>query len=138
MQVKFKKLHENASAPWRNSEDDAGFDLTAVEIERTGDILTIHTGIAVEIPKGFMGLLFPRSSIYKTSLALTNSVGVIDCNYRGEIMCKFRVINESSVYSIGDRCCQLIIQECPKVNFIESETLSETSRNTGGFGSSGK
>ena len=139
MQIHYKFINKNTqSKPFRADEGSAGFDLYAVDIEEKNEILTVHTGIAVEIPYGYAGFLFPRSSIYKTGLSLANSVGVIDSSYRGEIMCKFRIINKDSpMYKIGERCCQLIILPVPNVDYVETDELTETSRGVGGFGSSG-
>lgn len=154
MKVNFKKLNPLASIPLRSKEGDAGYDMTAVDIELKDNILTVHTGIAIEIPRGYAGFLFPRSSICKTDLSLTNSVGVIDSNYRGEIMCKFRINdtvieqnndnlyiinsrNKPRLYSVGDRCCQLIILPVPDITFEEQSELSSSERGTGGFGSTG-
>lgn len=154
MKVNFKKLNPLASIPSRSKEGDAGYDMTAVDIELKDNILTVHTGIAIEIPRGYAGFLFPRSSICKTDLSLTNSVGVIDSNYRGEIMCKFRINdtvieqnndnlyiinsrNKPRLYSVGDRCCQLIILPVPDITFEEQSELSSSERGTGGFGSTG-
>lgn len=154
MKVNFKKLNSLASIPSRSKEGDAGYDMTAVDIELKDNILTVHTGIAIEIPRGYAGFLFPRSSICKTDLSLTNSVGVIDSNYRGEIMCKFRINdtvieqnndnlyiinsrNKPRLYSVGDRCCQLIILPVPDITFEEQSELSSSERGTGGFGSTG-
>lgn len=91
MQVKFKKLHPDASVPQKAHPSDAGFDLVATSrvFDEYG-CATYGTGIAVEIPKGYVGLVFPRSSICKQDIFLTNSVGVIDSGYRGEIMAKFK------------------------------------------------
>jgi len=93
--------------------------------------------LAVEIPFGYVGLIFPRSSIYKYDLALTNCVGVIDSGYRGEIMFKFRKTDDffSNHYNIGDRVGQLIIMSYPTIQPIEVEELSATVRGEGGFGS---
>lgn len=138
MQINYKKLNVNAQTPYRADSGSAGFDLTAVDVKIDNDLVTIHTGIAVEIPEGYAGFLFPRSSIYKTSLSLANSVGVIDSSYRGEIMCKFRCNNPNNIYKIGERCCQLIIMQVPNVTYCEQSELSTTTRGNGGFGSSGK
>lgn len=139
MQIHYKFVDKNVqSRPFRADKGSAGFDLYAVDIEEKNGILTVHTGIAVEIPYGYAGFLFPRSSVYKTGLSLANSVGVIDSSYRGEIMCKFRVHDDNaSKYEIGERCCQLVIMPVPDVDYIETEELSETLRGVGGFGSSG-
>lgn len=138
MNINFKKLNQHATIPSRSKEGDAGYDMTATDIEIKDNILTVHTGIAIEIPSGYAGFLFPRSSICKTNLSLTNSVGVIDSNYRGEIMCKFRIHDSSeNIYKVGDRCCQMIIFPVPDVTFVEQKELSSSDRGEGGFGSTG-
>ena len=139
MEINYRFVDKHTQCrPFRADEGAAGFDLYAVNIEEENGILTVHTGIAVEIPFGYAGFLFPRSSVYKTGLSLANSVGVIDSSYRGEIMCKFRVINKDSPkYEIGERCCQLIILPVPHVRYAETDKLSDTSRGVGGFGSTG-
>ena len=146
MKVRIKKLHENAVVPAYAKEGDAGLDFTAVEISKdnVGNI-TYHTGLAVEIPQGYVGLLFPRSSISKKQQFLTNGVGVIDSSYRGEIMAKFKPVMgtyntildlfESNEYQVGDRIVQMIIIPYPQIEFEEVEELSETDRGYGGFGS---
>ena len=135
MKIKIKKLHPSAVLPAYAKLGDAGMDLTAVGIKEAGPYITYHTGLAIEIPKGYVGLLFPRSSVYKTSQTLTNSVGVIDSGYRGEIMMKFtQGINH---YCIGDRIGQIMIIPYPQIEFEEVEKLSETNRGSGGFGSTG-
>ena len=146
MQVKIKKLHEGAKIPSYSKEGDAGLDFTTVEISRdnVGNI-TYHTGLAVEIPQGYVGLLFPRSSISKKQQFLTNCVGVIDSGYRGEIMAKFKPVMgtydtildlfESNEYQVGDRVVQMIILPYPQIEFEEVEELSSSERGHGGFGS---
>ena len=146
MKLKIKKLHEEAKVPSYSKEGDAGLDFTAVEISRdnVGNI-TYHTGLAVEIPQGYVGLLFPRSSISKKQQFLTNCVGVIDSGYRGEIMAKFKPVMgtydtilelfESNEYQVGDRIVQMIIIPYPQIEFEEVEELFETERGNGGFGS---
>ena len=86
MKVKIKKTHPDAIIPKYSKPGDAGLDLTAVECTMTRDVLTCHTGLSIEIPDGYVGLLYPRSSIHKKPLSMANSVGVIDSGYRGEIM----------------------------------------------------
>jgi dUTP pyrophosphatase len=83
-------------------------------------------------------LIFPRSSIYKTSLILSNCVGIIDSGYRGSIMLKFQYIEEGLVYEIGDRVGQIIIIPYPQIEFKEVDELSATERGLGGYGSTGK
>ena len=135
MKVKIRKTREHAIIPKYAKSGDAGLDLTAVDRKVEGMWITYYTGLALEIPKGHVGLLFPRSSVYKTEQRLANSVGVIDSGYRGEIMMKFsRSMNQ---YKIGDRIGQLIIIPYPQVEFEEVEELSETNRGSGGFGSTG-
>jgi|TARA_R110002012_G_scaffold295268_1_gene491720 dUTP pyrophosphatase len=137
MKVKIKKLHKDAVIPKYAKDGDAGMDLTAVEVASDGGTITYKTGIAVEIPRWHVGLLFPRSSVYKTGQRLTNCVGVIDSGYRGEIMMKFTLSPYQREYDIGDRVGQLIIMPYPKIEFEEVEELSETARGNTGYGSTG-
>lgn len=142
MVVKIKKLVENAVIPAYSKKGDAGLDLTAVSKTIDGNSNIVYgTGLAVEIPEGFVGLLFPRSSNSKTDLYLTNHVGVVDSGYRGEIMFKFRPVNGAilgaTVYQVMDRVGQLVIIPYPNIEFEEVTELSTTERNTGGYGSTG-
>ena len=144
MVVKIKKLVENAVIPKYSKPGDAGLDLTAVSktIDENSNIV-YGTGLAVEIPEGFVGLLFPRSSNSKMDLILTNSVGVIDSGYRGEIELRYKLVGNGSTpsivgtYNIGDRVGQLVIIPYPSIEFEEVTELSTTERNTGGYGSTG-
>ena len=141
LKVKFKKLREEAELPEYANPGDAGLDLKATSVEWSKDFhcYVYGTGLAVEIPEGYVGLLFPRSSIRKYGLDLTNCVGVIDSGYRGEIMLTFRPQFEGSgkVYDIGDKICQLIIMPYPIIEPVEATELSETERGENGHGSSG-
>jgi dUTP pyrophosphatase len=168
MKVKIKRLHPDAIIPKYAKKGDAGLDLTAVTIEpSSAGILTVGTGLAVEIPEGYFGMIVPRSSIYKTNSRLVNCVGIIDSGYRGELMFKFEisptsafmvgqmdhlslggksVIREDAVleyvasqvdYEIGDRVGQLLIMPYPAVEFVEGD-LEDSDRGGNGFGSSGK
>lgn len=156
MKVKIKRLHENAVIPKYAKSGDAGLDLTAVSKEYDGDGNTVYsTGLSFEIPEGYLGLLFPRSSNAITDLRLTNSVGVIDSSYRGEVSMKFRndnfagmnsllkndlvngQIGLSNEYEVGDRIGQIIILPYPKIEFEEVDELSTTERGSGGFGHTG-
>lgn len=144
IKVKIKRLSEDSKIPQYAHPTDAGMDLYATEVEYDGrsEIISYGTGIALEIPEGYVGLIFPRSSIYKYDLQLTNSVGVIDSSYRGEIKFKFRATNipismRSNLYNVGDRIGQLIILPYPKVEFEEVDELQSTDRGDGGFGSTG-
>lgn len=140
LNVKVKKLHEDAVIPKYSKEDDAGLDLTVTSIiSNTTFDVTYGFGLAIEIPKGYVGLLFPRSSVYKYELLLSNCVGVIDSGYRGEIMAIFKKEKglDSLAYRVGDRAAQLIILPYPKINLIESDELSNTKRGNDGYGSTG-
>lgn len=142
MQIKFKRLSEKAVVPIRTTVGSAGFDLTSThvttEVSECGQlILVYHTDIAVEIPEGYMGLVFPRSSIYKKSMRLCNCVGIIDSDYRGEINEKFIVTTDviPSLYREGERFAQLVIVPFVAAEFVEAEELSETERGENGYGS---
>ena len=140
MKVKIKKLHKNAVIPKYAKSGDAGMDLTAVDIiENTTFQVTYDLGISVEIPEGFVGLVFPRSSIRNKELILSNSVGVIDSGYRGNIQATFIKTNglDSNKYYVNERVAQLLIIPYPQIEFEEVEELSETERGAGGYGSSG-
>ena len=138
MNVNIKKLHPDAVVPKYAKRGDAGLDLTAVDVIADGATLTYKTGLAVEIPPWHVGLLFPRSSVYKTGQTLTNCVGVIDSGYRGEIMLKYTLSPYAKEYDIGDRVGQLIIMPYPKIHFVEVENLTPTDRGEGGYGSTGR
>lgn len=140
MKIKFKKLHELAVLPSYSKPGDAGLDITTIAAPDVNYLyMEYKTGLSVEIPQGYVGLLFPRSSISKTSLSLTNSVGVIDSGYRGEICFRFKQDRHSPViYNMGDRIGQLIILPFPRIECIEANELSDSERGTGGFGSTNK
>lgn len=140
MKVKIKKIHPDAVIPTYSKAGDAGMDLTAISEKWNEDnsMVTYDTGLAVEIPSGHVGLIFPRSSVSKTTLSLSNCVGVIDSGYRGNIMVKYRYLEEGNVYEVGDRVAQMIILPYPQVEFEEVTELSETDRGEGGFGSTGR
>jgi dUTP pyrophosphatase len=140
MKVLFKKLHPEAAKPKFGKPGDAGADLTATSLDtsRPGQIV-YGTGLAVEIPEGMVGLVFPRSSVRSTTLSMSNSVGVIDSGYRGEIMVTFNMNNTNGAiyYSVGDRIAQLVIVPVPLITYAETQELSETTRGKGGHGSTG-
>lgn len=167
MKVKIKKLHQDGVIPSYAKPGDAGMDLTAVSkiYDRDGNV-SYGTGLAFEIPEGYVGLLFPRSSNSKKDLALCNSIGVIDSGYRGEVFFKFKptpfytadddhahdtdyfgeiVLPQNkdehydgiSEYNIGDRVGQIIIMPYPQIEFEEVNELSSSDRGEGGFGSTG-
>lgn len=141
MQIKFKKLNARAVAPTRKHLGDAGWDLTATSCAFDADGNIVYgTGIAVEIPLGYVGLVFPRSSVAGQNIILTNCVGVIDSGYRGEIMAKFKPLNVVNVkrYAEGERVAQLVIMPIPDVDFTEVDELTASERGAGGYGSTGK
>lgn len=169
MQINIKKLHQNAVIPTYAKPGDAGMDLTATSksYDEHGNVV-YGTGLAFEIPEGYVGLLFPRSSNTKKDLLLGNSVGVLDSGYRGEVVFKFKpsvvyadyttkgeelysltsdlidipTLDGGDIpheqYEVGDRIGQIIVMPYPQVNFIEVDTLQESERGEGGFGSSGQ
>lgn len=143
MNVRIKKLVENAVIPKYAKDGDAGLDLTATSVTDHEQFIEYGTGLAIEIPRGFVGLLFPRSSVTNKDLVLKNSVGVIDSNYRGEIKVRFMDFvrndgEESNVYNAGERVAQLVILALPTIELVEAEELDSTDRAAGGFGSTGK
>lgn len=140
MRVRFKKLHPDAVMPIYGTDYSAGADLTAVSDGIIGaGYIEYKTGLAVEIPEGYVGLLFPRSSVSKTNLVMANSVGVIDADYRGEISVRFKLQRTmGDGYKKGDRVCQMIIVPFPKIEYEEADELSDTVRGSGGYGSTGK
>lgn len=139
--VKVKKLDPNAVIPSYSKVGDAGMDLTITrEIENTSFSVSYGFGIAMEIPKGFVGLVFPRSSVRNQDLILSNCVGVIDSGYRGELQATFKKTNglDSLKYKVGERGAQIIILPYPQVFMTEVPELSNSERGEGGFGSTGK
>ena len=143
MKVAIKKLDERAVLPTYGSEFSAGADLYALLDEALtilpGETKFVHTGIAIEVPEGYAGLVYARSGLAsKRGLAPANKVGVIDADYRGEVMVALH--NHSTIAQTiqsGERIAQLVITPFLKAEYFESETLSETVRGTGGFGSTG-
>ena len=139
MKIKIKKLHNDAVIPSYAKAGDAGMDLTCVGWKTTETYVEYDTGLAMEIPEGHVGFLFPRSSVSKTNLVLANCVGVVDSGYRGPVKLRFKELNGpiGGRYKQGDRVGQLIIMPVPNFNCVEVEELTETSRGEGGFGSTG-
>lgn len=160
IKIKVKRLTESAKLPEKAHPTDAGADLfyTYVEIDANNNVV-YHTGIAIEIPKGYVGLLFPRSSVAKKDLTLANCVGVVDSNYRGEVILKYRAVfrgidlclerkkaiiynrsnlsSLSKIYGEGERVGQIIVIPYPETEYEEVKELTETDRGEGGFGSTG-
>jgi dUTP pyrophosphatase len=157
MEVKIKKLNPKAVIPSYAKSGDAGMDLLATSIiSDTPEQITYGMGIALEIPEGFVGLIFPRSSVRKTGLDLSNAVGVVDSGYRGELQATFNKVfggegiydevktqdwhekNANDWYRVGDRIAQIMIIPYPPIEFVEADELSDSERGNGGFGSTGK
>jgi len=143
LKIKVKKLHKDAVIPQYAKIGDAGLDLTATNITVNNKYVAYKTGLAFEIPEGYVGLLFPRSSNCNKSLILSNSVGVLDSGYRGEVEFRYKYTSvaetaeEFDVYDIGDKVGQLVIIPYPQVELIESDDISQTERGEKGFGSTG-
>ena len=157
--VKIKKLVPEAVIPTYAKPGDAGMDLVATSVDNSNDnYIEYGTGLSMEIPEGYVGLIFPRSSNSKKDLLLCNSVGVIDSGYRGEIKIRYkRIINPSTEkftmehnffsgptmyitidrYNVGDKVGQIMILPTPLIKFIEVDELSQSERGDGGFGSTG-
>ena len=142
--IAVKKLDERAILPTYGSEYAAGADLYALAEEeivfQPGETKFVRTGLAMEIPEGYAGLIYARSGLAcKRGLAPANKVGVVDADYRGEVMVALH--NHSNTVqkiSVGERIAQLVVAPFLKASFTEAETLNETVRGAGGFGSTGK
>lgn len=139
--IKVKRVHPNAKIPKRATVDSAGFDLHCVDdfTIKAGEHLPVHTGLVFEIPHGFAMLLYPRSGMAKKhGLTLSNAVGVVDSDYRGEIIVLLHNAGNYEVnFKAGDRVAQAVIHKLPDIELVECEELSETERGERGFGSTG-
>lgn len=142
MIIKFKKLVSHAEIPKYATNGSVGLDLVATDAcyHSSFDYIEFGTGIAVQIPKGYVGFVVPRSSISNTPHFLRNSVGVIDNDYTGEIIVRMGTKDNKQAieYQVGDRVAQLVITSCPKVELEEVNELEKTERGDQGFGSTGK
>ena len=165
LKVRVKKLVPEAQIPKYAHYGDAGMDVVATSMNITDDYIEYGTGLAFEVPKRYVMLIFPRSSNSKQDLLLCNSVGVLDSTYRGELKVRYkrtyRIVdiqedcrtlcqlngdlvaegfefNACKQYNTGDRVCQIMIIPYPEVTMEEAEELSDTDRGAGGFGSTGK
>ena len=140
MKVKLKKLNENVKLPVYAKTGDAGLDIKATRIESENNYsITYGTDLCIEIPFGYVGLIFPRSSIRNYDLVLSNCVGVVDSGYRGEIMATFKKTKlDGMYYDVDDKVMQIIILPYPSIEFEFTDELSETERGEGGFGHTGK
>lgn len=142
MEIQIKKLDPAAILPTYGSADAAGADLyslQAVTVQPHQTVL-VHTGLAMAIPQGYGGFLFARSGLAtKRGLAPANKVGVIDADYRGEVMVAlYNQSPEPQTVEAGERIAQLVLLPTPQATFAEAEELPDTTRGTGGFGSTGR
>jgi len=147
MQVKIKKLTEQAVLPKQGSKHAAGFDMIAISKKEVNHpnapeqpcYMEYGTGISLEIPEGFAGFILPRSSVSNAGQSLCNSVGLIDSDYRGEVKFRFYYssVAKDREYEVGDKIGQLVIMPIPDIQFTEGE-LETSERGIQGFGSSGK
>lgn len=142
VKVKIKKLVPEAIIPSYAKPGDAGLDLTATSYtyDKEKDCFIYSTGISIQPPQGYATLLFPRSSNNKTDCYLTNSIGLVDSQYTGEIKLSYKGRDRNTLskpYNVGDRIGQMVVIPYPTVEFEEVEELDETERGSGGFGSTG-
>lgn len=142
MILKVKKLANEATLPVKAHDTDAGFDFVATrftqEIDKSGKLIIVyHTDISMEIPKGYVGLIFMRSSVCEKSLTLTNAVGVIDSGYRGEVIAKFKLTTDAipTIYQPGDKIFQLVIIKLGDFSIKEATDLEDSDRGENGYGS---
>jgi len=139
LKLDIKLLNEFAKIPKYANDGDAGADLVACTITaQTFQYIEYGTGISIQIPKGYVGKIYPRSSISNKGLVLCNSTGIIDSGYRGEIKLRFYMNEGCELYSIGDKIGQLIVDPVLSLKFNVVDELVDTVRSMGGFGSSGR
>jgi dUTP pyrophosphatase len=142
VKIKVKKIVPEAVIPFYAKEGDSCMDITAISeniVEESGfGYVEYGTGLSFEIPKDHTMLIFPRSSISNQGLILSNSVGVLDETYRGELKFRFKYVRGSNKYNVGDRVGQILVLPRPLMEIEEVEALSDTDRGEGGFGSTGK
>lgn len=137
MFIGVKKLDARAVLPTYAKQGDAGCDLTAVGVNHTAKYVEYKTGLAFVIPPGHVGLLFPRSSVSKKDLMLSNAVGVLDSGYRGEVTFRYKKINGNEEYAVGERVGQIVIVPIPSIKYVEIDELPDSERGVGGYGSTG-
>jgi dUTP pyrophosphatase len=143
VELRAKRLNEEARLPERAHVGDAGLDLWACEAAHLGpgERWSVGTGIAIEVPDGHAGLVLPRSGLAREhGIALVNSPGLIDAGYRGEVRVLLLNTDPAETFriAVGDRIAQLVIAPIATVEVVEADELTETARGEGGFGSSGR
>jgi len=152
-QIQIKLLNDKAKLPTKSTESAACYDVIATSINHNERYVEYGLGFSTEIPEGYVGKIFPRSSISNYDLTMCNSVGVIDSDYRGEWKVRFKLAAPNFIYmdseyidpdtmpeklyDVGDKIAQISFEKLTDVEFIESESLMETERGSGGFGSTG-
>ena len=137
MKIKVKKLSDQAVLPkYAHPGEDAAMDVYAVSKNETEKFIEYGAGLAFEVPKGHVMLVFPRSSVSKTDLIQANSVGVLDSGYRGELIIRFKKFGEIE-YEVGDRVAQIMVVPFPEIEFEEVDELENSERGDGGWGSTG-
>lgn len=136
MKVKVKKLREDAVIPYKKHKRDAAYDLTAVTEKQDKGYVEFGFGLSFDIPEGYVGLVFPRSSVSNLKMSLSNHVGVIDSGFLGEVTARFKPSTTGTgKYNVGDRVAQLMILPIPEVEFEEVDKLNDSDRGEGGYGS---
>ena len=143
MKLRYALLHEDARPPGRAYDDDAGLDLHAAEAAslRPGERASVGTGLALEIPAGWAGLVVPRSGLAtRHGIALVNAPGLIDPGYRGEVRVLLLNTDRAETFQVdlGDRVAQLLLVRFEVPQLEEAEALDPTARAQGGFGSTGR
>lgn len=147
MKVKLKKLHPDAVVPFKKHESDFCYDVVATSREQIGSnvwkyglglAFQIDRGVLAELPSKFAISFRPRSSVYKTGLVLSNCVGTIDEDYRGEVSAIFYKVADGEIYNVGDRIGQIYFSKTVPMDFEVVDEISDTERGAGGFGSTGK
>lgn len=137
----WKKLDDRAVEPTKANPGDAGWDLSVLDtvvLDGPGEMVLADTGIAVAIPEGYVGLIFPRSSVgVKGRVGLANTVGVIDAGYRGPVKLALEARDHGVTFFAGSRVAQLVLVPCVLTDAIQTEELPDSERGEGGFGSSG-
>lgn len=137
MKIKIKKTDSKAIVPFYATDGSGAMDLTATLTEFIdNEHVKYYFGLAFEIPKGYVGLIFPRSSCYKQRQIMSNCVGVIDSDYRGEVSAVM-IGNSKEMYRNGDRVAQILFLQVPKIELVEVDELTPTRRGEGGYGSTG-
>lgn len=142
MELQVKRLYSDANIPERQNPGDAGLDLYCYDMhwDKARKVYKYSTGVAVAIPENHVGIIAPRSSIYKRGLVLVNSIGIIDSGYRGEIMFMYGKRPDANIvkpYQHGERLGQLMVLPYPSLKVIEVNNLNNTTRGEDGFGSTG-